>query len=42
MLKSRTFNIVWVSKDKPVAFDLNKKADATVAYEGKALELARK
>lgn len=42
MLKSRKFNVVWVGKDKPVAFDLSRNADATVTYEGKALEVARK
>lgn len=42
MLKSRTFNIVWVSKQKPAAFDLSRKADVTVTYEGKAIEVARK
>lgn len=42
MLKSRTFNIVWVSKQKPVAYDLSRKADATVIYEGKMVEMIRK
>ena len=42
MLKSRTFNIVWVSKQNPVAFDLSKKADESVTYEGKMVEVARK
>ena len=42
MLKSRKFNIVWVSKDKPVAFDLSKKADETVTYEGKMVEVMKK
>jgi alpha-D-xyloside xylohydrolase len=41
MLKSRTFNIVWVGKQKPVGYDLSKPADATVAYEGKAVEVTR-
>jgi alpha-D-xyloside xylohydrolase len=41
MLKSRTFNIVWVGKQKPVGYDLNKQADATVSYEGKAVEVNR-
>jgi alpha-D-xyloside xylohydrolase len=41
MLNSRTFNIVWVSKDKPVAYDLSKAAPGTVAYEGKMVEVAR-
>jgi alpha-D-xyloside xylohydrolase len=42
MLKSRKFNIVWVSKDKPAAFDLNPKADATITYDGKAVEIVKK
>ncbi|HLN72997.1 MAG TPA: TIM-barrel domain-containing protein [Prolixibacteraceae bacterium] len=42
MIKSRTFNIVWVGKQKPVGYDLNKPADSTVAYEGKAIEVTRK
>jgi len=42
MLKSRTFNIVWVSKQKPVAFDLTRNADATIAYVGKMVEVTRK
>ncbi|MDP2890757.1 MAG: glycoside hydrolase family 31 protein, partial [Bacteroidota bacterium] len=41
MLKTRTFNIVWVGKQKPVAFDLSKKADASITYEGKSVEVAR-
>lgn len=42
MLKSRTFNIVWVGKQKPVAFDLNRKGDESVVYDGKAIEVFRK
>ena len=42
MLKTRKFNVVWISKDKPVSFDLSRKADATVTYEGTMLEVARK
>jgi len=42
MLKSRTFNIVWIGKDKPVAFDLSKKADTTVTYEVNMVEVAGK
>ena len=41
MLKSRKFNIVWISKQKPVAFDLSKKADAVITYEGKMVEVTR-
>ncbi len=42
MLKSRKFNIVWVSKEKPVAFDLTRKPDVTITYEGKSTEISRK
>ena len=42
MLKSRTFKIVWVSKEKPVFYDLTKKADATITYDGKMVEVIRK
>ncbi len=41
MLNTRTFNIVWVSKQNPVAYDLNRKSDSTITYEGKALEVTR-
>jgi alpha-D-xyloside xylohydrolase len=42
MIKSRTFNVVWISKQKPVAFDLTKKANATVIYDGKMVEVTNK
>jgi alpha-D-xyloside xylohydrolase len=41
MLKTRTFKIVWVSKGKPVAYDLEKKPDITVMYEGKSLDIMK-
>ncbi len=41
MLKKRTFHIVWIDKQKPVAYDLNRKPDTTISYEGKALEVSR-
>jgi alpha-D-xyloside xylohydrolase len=41
MLKSRTFHIVWVEKQKPVAFDLSKKAEVTVTYDGKTEEVTK-
>jgi alpha-D-xyloside xylohydrolase len=41
MLKSRKFNVVWISKEKPVAFDLNKKPDAVITYEGKSVEVSK-
>ncbi len=42
MPETRKINIVWVSKDKPVSFDLSRKPDATVTYEGKALEIGKR
>ena len=42
MLKTRKFNVVWVGKTKPVPFDLSRKPDAVVAYEGKSIEIERK
>ncbi len=41
MLKTRIFNVVWVNKSKPVPFDLNRKPDATVMYDGKLVEISR-
>jgi len=41
MLKSRTFNIVWVGKQKAVGYDLAKAPDTTVTYEGKMMEVSR-
>ena len=41
MLKSRTFNIVWIEKHKPVAFDLRMPVAQTVTYDGRTLEIAR-
>ena len=37
MLKSRTFNIVWVTHDKPVGYDIGNSPDTTVQYEGSKL-----
>jgi alpha-D-xyloside xylohydrolase len=42
LLMSRTFKIVWVSKEKPVTFDLDKAPDAILSYEGKSIEIFRK
>lgn len=42
MLETRKFNIVWVSKEKPVSFDLTRKPDMTVTYSGKAVEVLKK
>ena len=35
MLKARTFEIVWVDKDKPVAFNLGATPDQAVRYNGR-------
>jgi len=42
MLKTRTFNIVWISRDKPVAFDPDSRPHATVSYEGKEITVSKK
>ncbi|MCO4291576.1 DUF5110 domain-containing protein [Solitalea sp. MAHUQ-68] len=41
MLDKRTFKIVWVGKDKAKVFDLEKDADKTVAYDGKAITILK-
>jgi alpha-D-xyloside xylohydrolase len=41
MLQTRKFNIVWVSKDKPVSFDLSKNPGNPVLYEGKELIVSK-
>ena len=42
MLTNRVFNVVWVKKDKPAAFNLEKKPDASINYSGKKITLAMK
>jgi alpha-D-xyloside xylohydrolase len=42
MPQFRIFNIVWVSKDKPVAFDTLAKPDMVVEYSGSAVTVNRK
>jgi len=42
MPQFRTFNIVWVSKDKPVSFDKMAKPDQIVEYTGSELMVSRK
>lgn len=42
MLKSRVFNIVWVTNDKPVALQLDAKPAATVRYKGSSISIKRK
>jgi alpha-D-xyloside xylohydrolase len=38
MLKKRTFNIVLVSKDKPVGFSFTPNVDKTISYSGKVVQ----
>lgn len=42
MPQFRTFNIVWVSKDKPVSFDRMTKPDMVVDYNGSEVLVTRK
>ncbi|HEX2534713.1 MAG TPA: TIM-barrel domain-containing protein [Chitinophagaceae bacterium] len=42
MLQQRTFEVVWVSKDRPAGFDPARTADARVTYTGKAITVNRK
>ena len=37
MLKERTFNIVWIDRNKNVGFDLERKPDAVVKYHGEKI-----
>jgi alpha-D-xyloside xylohydrolase len=37
MLKSRTFNIVWIARDKPVPFDPEIRAHSSVVYDGEEI-----
>ena len=39
MLKDRTFNIVWVSKDHGAGISITVKPDDVVHYTGKAVEV---
>jgi len=39
MLASRTFEVVWVSKDRPVGFSFEPKPDRSVRYDGAAMEV---
>ena len=34
MLENRTFEIIWISKEKPAAFEFESKAGATIKYDG--------
>lgn len=42
MLGSRTFNIIWVTRDNPVGFDPGNRPDATVLYQGTKIVIAKK
>jgi alpha-D-xyloside xylohydrolase len=42
MLKSRTFRIVWISKDKPVAFNPEIRPHSSVDYDGKEAIIVKK
>jgi len=42
MLTSRTFSIVWVSKDKAVAYNPEKLSGEKYTYEGKSIEIIKK
>ncbi len=39
MLQNRVFNIVWISKDKPVAYNLDKKPNAIIKYSGQKIAI---
>ncbi len=41
MLKSRSFNINWIDRQKPVPFDPERKADTVVKYNGKQVVIKR-
>jgi alpha-D-xyloside xylohydrolase len=37
MLKKRTFEIVWLSREKPVGLDFERKPDQSITYDGREL-----
>jgi alpha-D-xyloside xylohydrolase len=41
MVKSRTFNIIWIDKDHPLPFDPEIKPHASVTYEGKRIVISK-
>jgi len=41
MLNSRTFNIIWISRERPVAFDPEANPHAVVAYNGKEIIITK-
>ena len=42
MLQKRTFNIYWITKDKPVELNFDKKYDAHILYNGKKVSARMK
>lgn len=42
MLKSRTFNVIWISRDKQAFFDPDTKPHLSVLYEGKKISVQGK
>jgi alpha-D-xyloside xylohydrolase len=42
MLKSRTFNIIWISKDKPFTFDPEAGPHAVISYNGNEIIIIKK
>lgn len=42
MLTNRTFNVIWISKEKPVPFDLNTYAKSVVTYDGRKTVVSNK
>jgi alpha-D-xyloside xylohydrolase len=42
MLKTRTFEIVWIDSKTPVVLDLNKSADISLTYDGRELTVNNK
>jgi len=42
MLRKRVFNIIWIQKSNPVAFDFGQKYNEQVSYGGEKLSLTMK
>jgi len=42
MLNSRSFRIVWISKDKPVPFDPEAAPHAAVTYNGREIVVVKR
>ncbi|MFZ0281196.1 MAG: TIM-barrel domain-containing protein [Bacteroidales bacterium] len=41
MVKTRTFNVIWIDKDHPLPFDPEIKPHASVTYDGKRIVVSR-